>query len=657
MRPHERPSPDRQEVVNLRAKLARGDLEAVRRHLIEKLGPGGCDSADQPEAWAELCEEAGLAALAATCWERALEQDPGNRTALEGFVECCREEGMLERGIRVLEHLHTRTPDDSAVLAALAGMLRDGARYTRLEQLLAEAERRGASEELLGDLRCGAFDREEDLEHGPAASLVALPAHADLVRFLETFGGREDAHARQWHDPERGSGYSPVRQPLTLHLLRNHLLGNVTLGVYPVRRDGTVGFFAFDLDLDPAVVEARRSDGAGLVALREELEHEVAALHDRLVEHGLDPLVEDSGYKGRHLWVLASEPIDAGLARRAGLALAQGFPVSSAHVRLEVFPKQARVRSGGLGNLIKLPLGIHRRTGRRSRLLDARGHAIDEPWQRLREAGRARRADLERIVENLGGAIVELRAGTGGNRSARRKGTDGAAGPAPSETIWTSGHLLADVELRTVLEGCRTIGDLARRALRGERLSYGERVVVRHTLGHLHNGAPAVNYLFERAGPLTDELVMGARLRCAPMSCRRIRERLGIADDAGGCTCTFPFAPDTYAHPLLFLRRLAAERLPSPAEREPDSTYMIAEALARLRTSDRQVLPLPDERLESEREMLERRLVRRLEALGDRTIRTPAGTHALVDEGGLTRLRFVPADGADTAATEAGGRA
>jgi len=36
---------------------------------------------------------------------------------------------------------------------------------------------------------------------------------------------------------------------------------------------------------------------------------------------------------------------------------------------VELFPKQSRVPTGSLGNLIKLPLSFHRKTGRRGRFI------------------------------------------------------------------------------------------------------------------------------------------------------------------------------------------------------------------------------------------------------------------------------------------------
>ena len=136
---------------------------------------------------------------------------------------------------------------------------------------------------------------------------------------------------------------------------------------------------------------------------------------------------------------------------------------------------------------------------------------------------------------------------------------------------------------------------------------------------------------------------MGARLRCSPISCQRIRERLGSAEESPPCSCSLPDAPDSYPHPLLHLRTLPEDQRLAPAERDPDSTPLLAEALARLRTCAPPDSPAARDRDRAERSVLERRLARRLEELPDRAVRTPSGTHALVDRGGLPAVEFTPA--------------
>lgn len=70
---------------------------------------------------------------------------------------------------------------------------------------------------------------------------------AFAMRFLHLFAGREDIYARQWCDSRGKVGYSPVRAPLTYQVIKEHISGNITVGVYPIRVDNTVKFLLLTL--------------------------------------------------------------------------------------------------------------------------------------------------------------------------------------------------------------------------------------------------------------------------------------------------------------------------------------------------------------------------------------------------------------------------
>jgi hypothetical protein len=73
-------------------------------------------------------------------------------------------------------------------------------------------------------------------------------------------------------------------------------------------------------------------------------------------------LVEDTGGRGYHLWILFEPPIPALVAYYVGRKFEQ-----QPKVKCEVFPKQKVVEA--FGNLVKLPLGVHRKTGQRPKFV------------------------------------------------------------------------------------------------------------------------------------------------------------------------------------------------------------------------------------------------------------------------------------------------
>lgn len=163
----------------------------------------------------------------------------------------------------------------------------------------------------------------------------------ELLMFL--FVNRSDCYAVQ-----REKGYAAVKEPVTLELIKNHLLGTITIGLYQLLEE-MIKWGCLDFDLDTL----------------EDFEH-AKRLFNRIKELGYHPLMEMSGggkYKC-HIWIFAdaaAEQMEDFLDNICNAAQIQPH---------EVFPKQVRVTEGGFGNLVKLPLGVHRKTGQRSYFLD-----------------------------------------------------------------------------------------------------------------------------------------------------------------------------------------------------------------------------------------------------------------------------------------------
>ncbi len=187
-----------------------------------------------------------------------------------------------------------------------------------------------------------------------------------------------------------------------------------------------------------AAVERAYGDAQAASALRRTIHEAGLALLQGLRTAGLDPLLVDSGYKGRHLWCLFPAPEAAARARAVGRAWALALTPASSELTVEVFPKQDRVPPGGLGNLIKLPLGIHRRTGRRCVLLDDRGQPLDDPWERVRSVRKvpltAVRLPPPRLIPR-GGVAKEPPVEPGPVDTPGGDGASSAADPIPSANL------------------------------------------------------------------------------------------------------------------------------------------------------------------------------------------------------------------------------
>lgn len=412
------------------------------------------------------------------------------------WVAVAEELGCVDLASRELDALRRARPHDPAIAEALAMLSSDlGDEADTMEVASSDAE--------LPAIR---FD-EPAQDPGAVSDPLHEPADGDLVRFVHRFGGREDTHARQWHDPRAGGGYSPVRQALTPALLRSHLAGAATLGTYLVRLDGTVTTLVIDIDVTRRAIEAAETGrGPALEALRELAWEEALRLRGHLDALGLPVLLEDSGYKGWHLWVLLSEPVPAEIAYKLGRALLRAHPPARPEIHFESFPKQAEVELGGLGNLVKLPLGIHRRSGRRSVFVTPRGAVIPDPWPHLRSARLADRAGLL-------AALARLRDPPPGAGASPRD-------PGPSTTTFSQAD---PAETDAILAGCAVLSQLLTHASTDRRLSHAERIVLAHSLGHFAAGVDLVNGAFQWCPETPINERLQSVLRGNPISCARIR--------------------------------------------------------------------------------------------------------------------------------------
>ncbi len=127
--------------------------------------------------------------------------------------------------------------------------------------------------------------------------------------------------------------------------------GRFRVGAYAPAKDGTTKWSCVDFDGGSHASALVDAYGAAL------------AFHERLRRLGIPSYLERSGSgTGWHVWVFFDPPVLAEGARKLALLLAPAkLPLAAGGVSdpggrgVEVFPKQARIRDGGHGNLVWLP--------------------------------------------------------------------------------------------------------------------------------------------------------------------------------------------------------------------------------------------------------------------------------------------------------------
>lgn len=170
---------------------------------------------------------------------------------------------------------------------------------------------------------------------------------SSLVKdYAEVFINRWDMYPLQLP----GGTYASVKKPLSLDLVTAHLLGKVTLGAYALDGESHAKWVCFDADGQVAWQQLRN----------------VAA---SLTEHA-QPVFLEPSRRGGHLWLFT--PKITGLtARRFAKQLLAEHDIAIK----EIFPKQDRLHSGP-GSFVRLPLGVHLKTGRRYHFVDLEGEPI-----------------------------------------------------------------------------------------------------------------------------------------------------------------------------------------------------------------------------------------------------------------------------------------
>lgn len=391
--------------------------------------------------------------------------------------------------------------------------------------------------------------RETDV---PDESFAAMNREARLVtRYMEIFRGREDCFARQWADKTEGkSGYTPVRQAMTERDVRDHFAGRRTYGIYLMQADGLVRIGVIDVDLrkdlrQKALDSARRGE------IRRELAYLLERLPALAREQGLGCIVEFSGSKGYHFWFPFDGPVEPAPVRAVMQDLVSRIAPDLSCFGMEVFPKQDSLSGKGLGNLVKLPLGMHRLSGKPSRFLPGdRGDA----WRQLEK--------LEQAQVNSVAVLA----------------TASRSSPAPIIDHPGHAHWKQEYpELGQLSTACPLLAGIFALCREGRSLSVREERVLFGAVGFLDRRKVLIHALLGTQAEYNPHLVdyRLSRLRGTPLGCKKIHSLLESSRDY----CVFS-REAAYHHPLLFVDGWRDGR-----QESSESVANLQDALERLQQS------------------------------------------------------------------------
>lgn len=291
---------------------------------------------------------------------------------------------------------------------------------TQLARLNAE---RQALLETLHDLRqqVSAIDASSS----PAPELSSLSSDNKITLFRSLFKGREDVYPKLWVSKNGDrKGYMPACAndgvyslcgkrktprvrcsdckhqsyvPVTDDVLKEHLQGKQTIGVYPLLPDDTCRFLAVDFD-------------------KATWQEDVAAFRETCTSLDLPVAIERSrSGNGAHAWFFFSEPVMAATARVVGCYLITETMSRRHQLSMEsydrLFPSQDTMPRGGFGNLIALPLQWEPRKKGNSVFVDETFSPYPDQWGYLTSLKRLSSQELQSIADKAvrKGQVIGLR--------------------------------------------------------------------------------------------------------------------------------------------------------------------------------------------------------------------------------------------------------
>jgi hypothetical protein len=185
--------------------------------------------------------------------------------------------------------------------------------------------------------------------------------------------------------------------PLTDHVIRDHLLGKQTIGIYPLLQDETCWFLAVDFDKTTWAQDA------------------IAFLGTCSMWNIPAYLERSRSGNGAHVWIFLHQPLKASLVRKMGAAVLTRTMEQRHQLGLDsydrFFPNQDTMPKGGFGNLIALPLQHFPRTAGNSIFLQESLEPYEDQWAALASVQRLKSAVVEEIVAEAerAGRVIGVR--------------------------------------------------------------------------------------------------------------------------------------------------------------------------------------------------------------------------------------------------------
>ena len=386
-------------------------------------------------------------------------------------------------------------------------------------------------------------EKADRIQKKPEISVIPVESmptefHVDkntAEKLKKHFAGREDIYSQEsiGYDKKRQSQLQP--QALSSEIVNRHLAGAATIGTYIQRPNATVHFMVFDVDVSRKILlQYERGTEEFKTYLTQALHYSYDILKC-LQNMGMRSYIEYSGSRGYHVWLLLSEWIPVRYANMFFEVMVAKLPEVPDGISLEQFPNRTHVKPGKYGQVLKLPLGVHIRTGERSYFLDESGNAV---------------ADVNTFLDSLScqslAAIKKVLAANPGQREPEKR-------IEVDNDISVFGENL-DSGVKEVLTKCNLMRYLCLKAKNTAYLSHFERMSILYVFGHMGDAGKefvhqvmgyTMNYSYNTTQRFIDKIPE------KPVSCLKLRDQYPQITAEIGCSCSFKRTKGCYPSPVL----------------------------------------------------------------------------------------------------------
>jgi len=198
------------------------------------------------------------------------------------------------------------------------------------------------------------------------------------------FVNRRDAYALQ----QKNGAYYRVEEPISTDVIKKHLTGEHTIGVYQLDHDETVKWFCINIDLqltDNHIIECANETNTMFKEM-------INNLFERFKYYGIPISLEYNGNQGYNIWAFLNQKVSDHMAfevcfRLVKKALYMPYKPYTAlceQITITISPKHiSHSDQYHYNNIVMLPLGIHRITNQRSYFCNEKLHPYQDDWGKM----------------------------------------------------------------------------------------------------------------------------------------------------------------------------------------------------------------------------------------------------------------------------------